>query len=71
MNSLPLISHHLFVAALENEDRPGVKSSPNPTAIGTRSRPAEVIPLELLTDDEAFLDTAVQPLRVGPSPRAT
>ncbi|HCL92514.1 MAG TPA: hypothetical protein DIC50_07000 [Verrucomicrobia subdivision 3 bacterium] len=41
MNSLPLIPHHLFVAAIGNDGRPGQKSSrPEPRTVWPAGRTA-------------------------------
>jgi hypothetical protein len=71
MYSLPLISHHLFVAALENEDRPGATEAADPSDFGPRSRPALALPLELVVEDRPLVDEAGRSLRLDPRPRGT
>ena len=65
MNSLPFISHHLFVTAVASEDRACARpvrcdrQSVEPVA------PSTVIPLELLDDRQAVPAGAKYPLRAS------
>jgi hypothetical protein len=63
MNSLPFISHHLFVAAVGNEgprqERPTRSGRP---FAGPADR-ATVVPLELVDARETVRDVAVRALR--------
>lgn len=68
MNALPLISHHLFVAALENDSRPTGKLAADETAPPNQSRRARAIPLELVADVQRLSGAAARPLRASSSP---
>ena len=64
MSSLPLISHHLFVAAI------GHQADSQPAQISARepaSKPA-AISLEVLDWTEPLPERAARPLRVAPNP---
>jgi len=64
MSSLPLISHHLFVAAIGHQggSEPPETSSPEPT--GT----ASAIALEVLDGTEPRPERTARALRAAPSP---
>jgi hypothetical protein len=48
MNSLPMISHHLFVAAASNEP----EGQPEPARSKTSQRGAIAVPLEVLDSEQ-------------------
>jgi hypothetical protein len=63
MSSLPFISHHLFVAAIGNDDR----ATSRPTrhegpSVGT-AEPANDIALELMDEPKPSLGGANRPVR--------
>ena len=68
MNSLPLIHHHLFVAAIGNEDRP----SPRPGRAEQRSveldGPASALAWEVLDSDKPMPAGATRSLQVSVNP---
>jgi hypothetical protein len=50
MNSLPLISHHLFVAAIGNEGRASERSMRRQRSSASADSPARPIALEVVDD---------------------
>jgi hypothetical protein len=64
MISLPLISHHLYVAAIRHEDSPETQQQlpAQPTNV------AAAIPLELLEGAQALTELVARPLRASPVP---
>ena len=57
MNSLPFISHHLFVAAVGNEGRPPERPPRRPRPFPEPAEQAEAIALEVMD--------APRPMRAG------
>jgi hypothetical protein len=64
MSTLPFISHHLFVAAMDRQSsrKPSKMSSPEPA--GSTS----AIPLEVVDWSEPATETSARPLRASPDP---
>lgn len=58
MSPLPLISHHLYVAAVRSQERARRKRE----AAGEAPRPTPVRPLEILASRENLAAEAVRPL---------
>jgi hypothetical protein len=50
MNSLPFISHHLFVEAVASEARPPARPARRDWPSLERAVPAAAIPMELIAD---------------------
>ncbi len=64
MNSLPLISNRLFLAAIRRDPRPGSSArGGEPAATGSKA-PARAVPLEVLYGSHAVsAAAAARPLR--------
>jgi hypothetical protein len=58
MNSLPFISHHLFVAAVGNEGRRQERPTRSDRPFGGPAEQAATIPLEVLDSREPMLEGA-------------
>ena len=69
MNSLPLISHHLFVEAVASETRAHARPAHYDRPSGELAAPATIVPLELISDQEPLPVGAILPLRT-PVPQA-
>ena len=65
MNSLPFISHHLFVEAVASEVRARARPARYDRTSGELAAPATVIPLELLDDRQPLPVVATLPLRTS------
>jgi hypothetical protein len=63
MNSLPLISHHLFVAAVGNEAPRQDKPMRNGRPFAGPARQVTEVPLELVDVREPVRDVAARALR--------
>ena len=60
MSALPLISHHLFVAAIDEPDNSQPKGV-------EASDPDNAIDLEVLDWTDPAIDSAVRPVKISPS----
>ena len=69
MNSLPFISHHLFVEAVASEARAHARPAHYDRPSGEPAPPATIVPLELISDQEPLPVGATLPLRT-PVPQA-
>ena len=56
MNSLPFISHHLFVAAVGNEGRRQERPTRRDRLFAEPAEPATVVPLEMVDAREPMLE---------------
>ena len=65
MNSLPFISHHLFVEAVASEARAHARPAHYDRPSGEPPAPAPVIPLELLDDRQPLPVSSTLPLRTS------
>jgi hypothetical protein len=65
MNSLPFISHHLFVAAIGNEGRAQVKPTRQERPCVETADPASAIALEAMNDQNPLLDGAARHLQTS------
>jgi hypothetical protein len=65
MNSLPFISHHLFVAAIGNEGRAQVKPTRQERPCVETADPASAIALEAMNDRKPLLDGAARHLQTS------
>jgi hypothetical protein len=65
MTSLPLISHHLFVAAVGNEARARVKPVRKEASSLGLTRHATAIPLQVLARAQPLPARATHPLRAS------
>jgi hypothetical protein len=65
MNSLPFISHHLFVEAVASEARPHAQPARHDWPSVEPAAPAIVIPLELLDDRQPLPAGATHLLRTS------
>jgi hypothetical protein len=65
MNSLPFISHHLFVAAIGNEGRARRRPTRHERPSGRAPEPAIAIPLEVLDGRKPLPVGAIRPLRAS------
>jgi hypothetical protein len=65
MNSLPLISHHLYVAAIANERRVREMPTRRDRSFAEGAAPANAIALEVMDDRKPWLSNAARPLRVS------
>ena len=65
MNSLPLISHHLFVAAIGNERRAYEKPTRQERPSAGVASPASAIALEVLAGRKLVPAGATRPLRTS------
>jgi hypothetical protein len=64
MNSLPFISHHLFVAAVASDERDrSATESQTKAAHGRRVEPARAVPLEVLVEAKAMAGAATRRFR--------
>ena len=63
MNSLPFISHHLFVAAVGNEGRRQERSMRRDRPFASPGEPVTTVPLEMVDTREPRLDVAARALR--------
>jgi hypothetical protein len=63
MNSLPFISHHLFVATTGNEGRAHERPTRHERLAVGATDPASVIALELMDDRQPWPAGAARPLR--------
>jgi hypothetical protein len=64
MNSLPLISHHLFVAAIGNEGRAHARPTRQERPSAGAAAPANAIALEVLDGRKPMLAVSGRPMRV-------
>jgi hypothetical protein len=64
MNSLPLISHHLFVAAIGNEDRAHARPTRQERPSAGAAAPAKAITLEVLDGRKPMPAGPARPMRV-------
>ncbi len=62
MNSLPLISHHLFVAAIGNEGRAHEQPRRHEHAPGAETGRASAIALEVVDGTRPMRNVATRPL---------
>ena len=65
MNSLPFISHHLFVAAIGNEGRAHERPARREAPFVGAADAASAIALELMDGQKPLPTGAVRPLRVS------
>jgi hypothetical protein len=65
MNSLPFISHHLFVAAIGNEGRPHERHTRPLKPLGSAAAPASPVAVEAVDSRKALLDGEGRPLRTS------
>jgi hypothetical protein len=65
MNSLPFISHHLFVEAVANESRARARPARYDRPSGELAAPATIVPFELIDDQEPLPVGATFPLRTS------
>ena len=65
MNSLPFISHHLFVAAVGNEGRRQERPTSSDRPFAGPAEQATAIPLEVLDSREPMLEVAFRTSRAG------
>ena len=65
MNSLPFISHHLFVAAIGNEGRAHERPTRHERPSVGAAEPAHTVALEVLDGRKSLPAGAVHPLRVS------
>ena len=65
MNSLPFISHHLFVAAIGNEGRAHQRPTRYERPSAGAADPAIAIPLEVLDSRKPLPVGAIRPLRAS------
>ena len=65
MNSLPFISHHLFVAAIGNEGRAQSRPTRHDRPLAEPTNPASAIPLEVLDGRRPLPASATRPLRAA------
>ena len=65
MNSLPFISHHLFVAAIGNEGRAQVKPTRQERPCVETADPASATALEAMNDRKPLLAGAARPWRTS------
>ncbi len=65
MTSLPLISHHLFVAAVENHDRALARPARAPFSRVAATRSARPVTFEVLADARSLPARATRPLRAA------
>jgi hypothetical protein len=63
MNSLPFISHHLFVEAVASEVRARARPARYAKPSGEPAAPAIDIPLELIDGQNSLTVGAILPLR--------
>ena len=63
MNSLPLISHRLFVAAIRHEAPASVKPGPSETSFMATAGKAAALPLEVLQLEKSAAVKMARPLR--------
>jgi hypothetical protein len=63
MNSLPFISHHLFVAAVGNEARRQARPTRRDRSFAGPAKPGIVAPLEVLDAREPMLEAAARASR--------
>ena len=65
MNSLPFISHHLFVEAIGNQERTSAKPEPPDRPTGRGSTLAQALAPELLDESKPLSDDPAGPLQVA------
>ena len=65
MNSLPFISHHLFVAAIGSEGRAHERPTHHEKPSVRLADPASAIALEVMDDRKPLPAGAVRPLRAS------
>jgi hypothetical protein len=65
MNSLPFISHHLFVEAVASEARAHARPARYDRQSGELTAPVTVIPLELIDGQNSLPVGATLPLRTS------
>jgi hypothetical protein len=65
MNSLPFISHHLFVAAIGNEGRAHARPTRHERPSAGPVEPASVIALEVLDSRKPLPGVAARPLQTS------
>jgi hypothetical protein len=65
MNSLPFISHHLFVAAIGNEGRAHERPTRYERPSVGAAAPASAIALEVMDGRKPLLSDAARPLRAS------
>jgi len=65
MNSLPPISHHLFVAAIEHDGRGPARPKDNQTPATGPAGYSHAVPLQVLTDTEQSPSSGLRPLRMS------
>ena len=63
MNSLPFISHHLFVAAVGNEGPRQGRPTRRDQPLAGPAEPATAVPLEVLDAREPMPESAARALR--------
>jgi len=68
MNSLPFISHHLFVAAVGNESRANGRPARQQPSSEETAVPATVIPLEVMGSHKPMPTGQARPLRTAFTP---
>jgi hypothetical protein len=64
MNSLPFISHHLFVAAIGNEGRAHARPTRQERPSVGAAAPANAITLEVLNGRKPMLAGSGRPMRI-------
>jgi hypothetical protein len=65
MNSLPFISHHLFVEAVASEARAHARPARYDRPVGELTAPATVIPLELIDGRNSLTVGGTLPVRTS------
>jgi hypothetical protein len=65
MNSLPFISHHLFVAAIGNEGRAREMQARRERPSVGATAPASAMAFEVMDDRRSALSDAARPLRAS------
>ena len=65
MNSLPFISHHLFVAAIGNEGRRQERAMRRDTPFAGPAQQAIAVPLEVVDAREPMVEGATRASRGG------
>lgn len=65
MNSLPPISHHLFVAAIEHDGRGQVRPRQNETSSTGPTGYSHAAPLQVVDDTHQSHSARLRPLRMS------
>jgi hypothetical protein len=68
MNSLPLIPHHLYIAAIRNEGRPHERPTPKERRSDAAADPVNAMVLEVTDRWQPMPPGAAYPLGVSVSP---